>query len=132
MGKVKEQLLNSYETMRQYCSEGEQPGAIPPLYSEDRALEQEIAVGDMVRVYDSHCALQPKEGLVLYKKQVADSNILSVELQGGSLLQVYEIQCMKLNRRMPRVLYVRLLKDGSYEVSHKKQGAGWARFREEL
>ena len=121
MGEFKEQLLEAYSGL--------------PSYTEEQSVEQEISVGDVVRVYDSSILFTPKQGVILYKKEVLDHSILDIDLGPGGIVQVYEIQCIKLNKRLPRILWLRFnTETESYEVSVKKPEAGelWAKFKEEL
>ena len=125
MGKVKEQLLN------QYCAEESLNGSI--LHQEIMEPVQSIEVGDSVRVYDSSVLLTPKEGIVLYSKTIGDAILLSLELKDGSLLQVYEIQCVKLEKRLPRILWLNYDKaTGEYLVSPRKvdESGEWFRVKE--
>lgn len=115
MGKVKEQLLDN------------------GLYTEDTSVEQVINVGDTVVVYDSKLQ-EPSLATVLYSKQVAEDIVLSVELKAGGLMQVYEIQCRKAKRQLPRALWLRYDKATKlYEVrSGPQDGEGWFKVKEEV
>jgi hypothetical protein len=99
------------------------------------AVEQEISVGDAVNVYDTSSLLAPRQGVVLYKKNVAGHSLVDVDLDSNGLIQVYEIQCMKIKKRLPRVLWLKYdVEQSKYDVAIKNPGRepGWAKFKEEV
>jgi len=130
MGRVKEYYMSKSES------------AQPDLgkYVENLSPEQEISVGDTVRVYDSTSLLEPYEAVVLYKKELNSEIILTVDpcTRVGSSdtpRQVFDIQCRKVSKRMPRVLWLKFCNESKeYKVSVSKPSdeSGWSRFVESI
>ena len=134
MSKVKEYYADK---AGYYCSEGDCPpiDSSFPVYIENTDLEQSIGVGDTVRVYDGNTLFKPREGVVLFRRNVEGRIILDIDLGSGALAQVYEIQCMRLSKRLPRILWLKFNKSTQeYEVSVKKpdDSVNWYKFKEEI
>jgi hypothetical protein len=105
-------------------------------YKEDTNVEQEIVVGNVVRVYGSLGSVPViYEATVLLAKEFEGARILTVDCEQKGVHTVYDIQCRKLSKRIPRLLWLRFDKEsGEYEVSaHEPEDSfGWSKFKEEV
>lgn len=104
------------------------------LYTENTDVAQVPEVGDVVFVYDSKFGLEPELATVLYSKSVGEEIVLSVETQGGALMQVSEIQCRRAAKKLKRKIWIKYQDGTTFSRSKPPEDGeqGWIKFVEEF